>query len=43
MNAGTTLDEIQTLGLPERWQKWEGVLIDESTWIQIVHTSLSLN
>ena len=43
MNAGTTLDEIQTLGLPERWQKWEGALIDESTWIQIVHTSLSLN
>ena len=43
MNAGTTFDEIQALGLPERWQKWEGAWVDEATWIQIVHTSLSLN
>jgi glyoxylase-like metal-dependent hydrolase (beta-lactamase superfamily II) len=41
MDAGTSLEEIQNLGLPERWQKWEGAWIDEATWIMIVHTSLS--
>ena len=43
MDAGTSLEEIQTLGFPERWQEWEGAWIDEATWIMIVHTSLSLN
>jgi glyoxylase-like metal-dependent hydrolase (beta-lactamase superfamily II) len=41
MDAGTPLEEIQNLGLPERWKKWSGVWIDESTWIWIVHTSLT--
>ena len=43
MNAGNTLEEIQDVGLPEKFQKWEGAWIDEATWILIVHTSLSLN
>jgi glyoxylase-like metal-dependent hydrolase (beta-lactamase superfamily II) len=43
LEAGTTLEEIQNVGLPETWQKWESVRIDEATWIQIVYTSLSLN
>jgi glyoxylase-like metal-dependent hydrolase (beta-lactamase superfamily II) len=43
MDEGKTLEEIQDVGLPEEWQKWEGVWIDEATWILIVHTSLSQN
>jgi glyoxylase-like metal-dependent hydrolase (beta-lactamase superfamily II) len=43
MDADKTLEEIQDVGLPEKWQKWESVRIDEATWIQIVYTSLSLN
>ncbi len=43
LEAGKTLEEIQDVGLPEAWQKWDSVWIDEATWIQIVYTSLSLN
>lgn len=43
MDAGKTLEEIQNVGLPDKFQKWEGAWIDEATWILIVHTSLSLN
>lgn len=43
IDAGKTLEEIQAVGLPEEFQRWEGAWIDETTWILIVYTSLSLN
>lgn len=39
IDTGKSLEEIQAAGLPERWKTW-GALIDEPTWIAIVHSSL---
>ncbi|MEQ8831471.1 MAG: MBL fold metallo-hydrolase [Alphaproteobacteria bacterium] len=38
--AGKSLEEIQAAGVPEEWKSW-AALIDEPTWLAIVHTSLS--
>jgi len=40
MDAGKTLEEIQETGFPEKYQKWNGLFIDETIWIQTVYTSL---
>jgi glyoxylase-like metal-dependent hydrolase (beta-lactamase superfamily II) len=41
MDLGAPLNEIQAMGLPERWSQWEEGSIDEATWIQIIYASLS--
>jgi len=38
LDAGKTLEEIQEIGLPE---KWVAHRYSESVWIEIVYTSLS--
>ena len=41
MTAGKTLQEIQTAGLSPELQSWGTGLIDEPTWIGIIHAALS--
>lgn len=43
LNAGKILEEVQEVGFPEEYQKWNGLFIDETIWIQIVYTSLSMD
>lgn len=41
IKGGKTLAQIQTDGLPDKWQSWGGGFISAQRWIEIVHKSLS--
>jgi glyoxylase-like metal-dependent hydrolase (beta-lactamase superfamily II) len=41
MRDGRSLAEIQEAGLPDEWADWGSGFIDESRWLEIVHTSLT--
>jgi len=42
LDDGKTLEEVREMGLPEEYQKWDGLFIDETIWIMTVYTSLSM-
>jgi glyoxylase-like metal-dependent hydrolase (beta-lactamase superfamily II) len=41
MDAGKTMEQIQTAGLPAKYKTWGGGFINEQTWIATIHASLS--
>jgi glyoxylase-like metal-dependent hydrolase (beta-lactamase superfamily II) len=41
MDAGKTLQQIQTAGLPAKYKSWGEGFIDSKSWIATVHASLS--
>ena len=42
IEKGKTLEEIQEAKVLENYQKWNGLFIDEATWIMIVYNSLMM-
>ena len=41
IEAGKSLDEIKTVGLPQKWRSWGSGFISTGRWIEIVHRSLT--
>lgn len=41
IEAGKSLEEIKTAGLPKKWRSWGAGFISTSRWIEIVHRSLA--
>ena len=41
MQAGKTLQQIQSEGVPEEWKDWGGGFINTERWLSIVHESLT--
>ena len=39
-DAGKTLDQIKSEGLPEEWKSWGTGFIKTEQWIELIHTSL---
>ncbi len=41
MEAGKTLTEIKSQGLPKKWHSWGGGFISADRWIETIHNSLA--
>lgn len=41
MEAGKTMEQIQTAGLPGKYEGWGAGFINDKTWIATIHASLS--
>ena len=41
IKAGKSLDEIKSEGLPEKWSSWSWNFINQDSWLETLHTSLS--
>ncbi|MFQ5751745.1 MAG: MBL fold metallo-hydrolase [bacterium] len=41
IDAGKTLAEIKSTGLPEKWQSWNWQFISTERWLEIVYNSLT--
>jgi glyoxylase-like metal-dependent hydrolase (beta-lactamase superfamily II) len=41
IQAGTSLNEIQATGVPDKWKSWDGGFIKSDQWIETIHKSLS--
>ena len=39
IGAGKTLEEIQTAGVPEKWQSWGEGWMSTDRWLSIVYNS----
>lgn len=42
MEADMTLEQIQQMGLPEKWAAWSAGFITDKVWISFIHESLLL-
>ncbi|HVT57899.1 MAG TPA: MBL fold metallo-hydrolase [Thermoanaerobaculia bacterium] len=40
LQAGKSLEQIQTAGLPESWKEWGQGFLDAKSWLQTIHDSL---
>jgi cyclase len=41
MNAGKTLDQVQSEGLPDEWKSWDGGFVRTDRWLETVYRGLS--
>ena len=41
IDAGKTLDQIKSEGVPEEWKSWGTGFIKTDLWLEIVHRSLT--
>jgi len=41
MEAGKTLEQIKTEGLPEKWKEWGSGFVSTERWLETIHKSLS--
>jgi len=43
IDAGKTLDEIKTAGLPDKWKSWAVPTLTGSRWLELLYTGLKAN